>query len=230
MNYTYGEVTWDDPSFEESEKKNSKDLFLRLDSGDNEMRLLTQPYQYLAHAYKKEGEPGFGRKVNCSKAHGSCPLCDVGNKPYRRWLLGVISRKTNTYKIIDVKISVLNQIRKYNKNVRWGDPSKYDINIVVDKNGGANGYYTVQPIPKEPLSAADQVIKDSVDYEDLKRRITPPTPEAVQKIIDFINKSQDEQKSNDKSSKPVAKKQTVAPTPVQTSDEEDESFPAYDSE
>ena len=44
-----------------------------------------------------------------------------------------------------------------------------------------------KPYGKEPLSATDQVIKDSVDMDDLKRRVTPPTPEIVQKRIDKIN-------------------------------------------
>jgi len=41
--------------------------------------------------------------------------------------------------------------------------TKYDIDVVVDKNGGATGYYSVQPIAKEPLSASDQVIKDAAE-------------------------------------------------------------------
>lgn len=187
---TFGEVSWTDDVFGGDGKKNtnSKDLFLRLDEGANEMRLITQPFQYLVHKYKKDGDTGFGQKVQCSAIHGSCPLCAVGDKAKPRWLLGVISRKTNTFKILDISFAVFSQIRKYAKNTqRFGDPTKYDINVEVDKNGGATGYYSVQALNKEPLSAADQVIKDSVDLDDLKRRVTPPTPEVVQKRIDKIN-------------------------------------------
>ena len=100
----------------------------------------------------------------------------------------VISRKTGTYKILDISFAVFSQIRKLARNTqRWGDPTKYDIDIVVDKNGGATGYYSVQPISKEPLSAEDQKIKDDADLDDLKRRCTPPTVEQVQKRIDKIN-------------------------------------------
>lgn len=187
---TFGEVNWTDDVFGGEGKKttNSKDLFLRLDEGPNEMRLITQPFQYLVHKYKKDGDTGFGQKVQCSAIHGSCPLCALGDKAKPRWLLGVISRKTNTFKILDISFAVFSQIRKYAKNAqRFGDPTKYDINVEVDKNGGATGYYSVQALGKEPLSAADQVIKDSVDMDDLKRRVTPPTPEIVQKRIDKIN-------------------------------------------
>lgn len=191
MTSTFGEVSWNDDVFPGSEGKkntNSKDLFLRLEEGSNEMRLVTQPFQYLVHKYKKEGDPGFGQKVNCSAIHGSCPLCDLGDKAKPRWLIGVISRKTGTYKILDISFAVFSQIRKLARNTqRWGDPTKYDIDIVVDKNGGATGYYSVQPISKEPLSAADQKIKDEADLDDLKRRVTPPTADLVQKRLDKIN-------------------------------------------
>jgi hypothetical protein len=232
---TFGEVTWYDDVSAGSEKKNSKDLFLRLNEGPNEMRLVTQPFQYLVHKYKKEGDAGFGQKVSCSAIHGSCPLCAMGDKAKPRWLLGVISRTTGKYQILDISYAVFSQIRKLARNTqRWGDPTKYDINIEVDKNGGATGYYSVQPLPKEPLSAADQQIKDSVDFEDLKRRVTPLTPEQVQKRIDKINgvtgdAAEAVPTPASKAIKTAAKPARVVSAQVDMSDD-DESFPAYDGE
>jgi hypothetical protein len=241
MTNTFGEVSWNDDVYAGSEKKNSKDLWLRLDEGSNEMRLITQPFQYLVHKYKKEDDKGYGQKVNCSMIHGSCPLCAVGDKAKPRWLLGVISRKTGTYKILDISFAVFSQIRKLAKNTqRWGDPAKYDIDIVVDKQGGATGYYSVQPISKEPLSVEDQQIKDSADIDDLKRRVTPPSPADAQKRIDKINGTSGEgveavSSPTDKTVAPkVAPKATPkaksVPAPVSMSDEEEETFPAYDGD
>jgi hypothetical protein len=232
---TFGEVDWNADVFpgDNKQRVNAKDLFLRLDEGPNELRLLTQPHQYLVHKYKKEGDTGFGQKVQCSAIHGSCPLCAGGDKAKPRWLLGVISRKTNTYKILDISFAVFSQIRKYNKNPRFGDPTKYDINIEVDKNGGATGYYSVQALPKEPLSAADQVIKDSIDWDDLKRRVTPPTPEIVQKRLDKINGVTTTGAQAPAATAPAAaaKKSTKAAAPAvsMTDDEElENSFPSYE--
>lgn len=233
---TFGEVSWNDDFFGDSDKKtsNAKDLFLRLDEGSNEMRLITQPFQMLVHKYKKEGDPGYGQKVYCSAIHGSCPLCTMGDKAKPRWLLGVLSRKTGTYKILDVSFAVFSQIRKLARNTqRWGDPTKYDIDIVVDKNGGATGYYSVQPISKEPLSAADQQIKDNIDLDDLKRRVTPPTPDQVQKRLDKLNGV-----DTGTSAAPTQTRKAAAPAPVQTkpapvsmTDDDDlsDSFPSYDA-
>lgn len=232
---TFGEISWNDDVFAGSEKKNtnSKDLFLRLEEGSNELRLITAPFQYLVHKYKKEGDPGFGQKVQCSMIHGSCPLCAIGDKAKPRWLLGVISRKTGTYKILDVSFAVFSAIRKLARNTqRWGEPTKYDIDIIVDKAGGATGYYSVQPISKEPLSAADQQIKDEVDFDDLKRRVTPPTPEKVQERIDKINGATAGTSSAPKASAAASKPAAPAKTPtVSMTDDEDlpELFPDYNA-
>ena len=233
---TFGEVSWNDDVFPGGDKKNTnnKDLFLRLDEGSNEMRLITQPFQMLVHKVKKDpnNPKDFGQKVYCSAIHGSCPCCDLGDKAKPRWLIGVISRKAGTYKILDISYAVFSQIRKYAKNLqRWGDPTKYDIDIVVDKNGGATGYYSVQAISKEPLSAADQVIKDSADLDDLKRRVTPPTPDQVQKRLDKINGVGDGTAATPAVKKSVAKA-TPKTSAVSMTDDEDleSSFPAYDAQ
>lgn len=230
---TFGEVNWSD-DFGDKKSVNSKDLFLRLDEGTNEVRLVTQPFQTLVHKYKKEGDPGYGQKVYCSQIHGSCPCCDLGDKAKPRWLLGVIARKTGTYKILDISYAVFSQIRKLAKNTKsWGDPTKYDIDIFVDKNGGATGYYSVQPVPKEPLSAADQQIKDNVDFDDLKRRVSPPTAEQVQKRLDKLNGEAPATVAaspNGKSSKAQAKPAQKTPSVSMTDDEVEETFPDHNSQ
>lgn len=232
----FGEISWQDDIFGgNSEKKFVKDLFLRLDNGSNEVRLLTQPFQYLCHKYKKEGDKGYGTKVNCCAANGPCPLCEMGDKAKPRWLLGVISRKTGTYKILDVSYAVFQGIRKLAQNTqRWGDPTKYDIDISFNKNASKpNDFYAVSPVPKEPLSAADQQIRDNeVDLEDLKRRATPPTVEQVQKKLDKINGIGEGQTVAPTAQPQLKKDQTKNKVVKQVAMEEDETeeFPSYDAQ
>jgi hypothetical protein len=240
----FGEVSYNDDVFPNDGKKNNnkKDLFLRLINGDNEIRLVTSPFQYLVHKYKKDGDPGYGQKVGCSAIHGSCQLCDMpDNKAKQRWFYGVIDRKTGAYKILDVSFAVFSNIRKLARNPKWGDPTKYDVNIIVDENGGPTNYYSVQPVPKEPLSAADQKIKDDADLEDLKRRCTPPTVEQVQRRMDKINGVPSTVPATDssittkvvagKSAAPKAAVKSAAKVPaVDMTDDTDlaEEFPSYD--
>lgn len=232
MATTFGEINYSDEGY--GDKKSGgggKDLFLRLVKGDNEIRLVTAPHQYLVHKIKKDptDKKDFGQKVNCSAVHGHCPACAMGDEAKPRILYGVISRANGTYKILDVSYSVFTKIRQLARNVqRWGDPTKYDLNVVVDPHGGPANYYSVQPLPKEPLSAADQQIKDNVDLDDLKRRVTPPTPEMVQKRLDniFGDMPQPGKKVvTTTTAKPVTKTAAVD----FSDDESDDSFPDYDS-
>jgi hypothetical protein len=233
VNAVFGEVSYNDESFNNDGKKtNNKEQWLRLAEGTNEIRIVTSPFQYLVHKYKKEGDPGFGQKVGCSAIHGSCQLCDMpDNKAKQRWFYGVIEKKTGLYKILDVSYAIFSQIRKLARNPKWGDPTKYDIDIFVDKNGGATGYYTVQPIPKEPLSAAEQQIKDNADLEDLKRRCSPPTLEQVQRRLDKINGTAGVTTSASTSKVSTVKSTTSAPPAVDMSDDSEltEDFPPHDS-
>ena len=184
MSNKNGAINWTDSMETGREQKNSKDLFLRLEKGSNVVRLLTVPHQYHQHKYLIDGGRKYGYRINCSRTEtASCPVCDKADKAKRRWLVGVIDRKTNAYKVLDISYSVFKSIKTLAVQEDWGDPSKYDIDIVVDPNGGANGYYTVVPKPPKPLSAGDLVIKQDNDVSDLERRSkAPPTEWVVEKL------------------------------------------------
>lgn len=185
MTQRNGEVKWEQ-SGGSSNGESKKDLYLKLSAGSNEFRIVTSPYQYYVHSVKRDptNKKEFGRNFACTINNGRCKLCESGNKAKARWIFGIIDRKTQSYKVLDVSYAVFSQIRKLAANTqRWGDPTKYDIDIVVDKNGGATGYYSAQPIAKEPLSAKDLEIIDNIDFDYLKKRTTPPAPEVIEKYV-----------------------------------------------
>jgi len=189
--YGNGEVSWDDESEPTSGRQpNSKDLWLRLDSGSNVVRLVTNAFQYIVHKGVKKADDlkGFGQKVNCSNpdGKGSCPACDLGLKAGQRWFIGVIEIKTNQYKILDVSYQVYAAIKALSNDEIWGNPKNYDINIKVNKNGGPTGYYMVQPIPHKELSVEAKKARDGANSAELARKVTPPTPEQVQKRLDHV--------------------------------------------
>lgn len=198
----FGVTSWESAEVGSTNKSN-KDLFVRLESGSNVVRIVTKPFEYLVHRYKVEdSDPGYGERVMSSIFHGSDPLVDMGLNPKRRWLTGVIDRKTQSYKILDMSPAIFKQVQANVRDEDWGDPSQYDVNIVVDKDGGPNGYYTVLAKPKKPLSPEDLEIKADADLDDLKRRCTPPTPEQVQTRIDAIKAKRDSSSSSSSSATP----------------------------
>lgn len=184
----YGLVEWDQVEVKTG-NLNKKDQFLRLQAGSNVVRILTKPHEYLSHRYKSnEKDPGFGEKVMSSLPHGRDVIVDRGGKrPTKRWLVGVIDRKTQSYKILDLSSSVFKSIQNLTKDEDWGNPTKYDVDIKVDKNGGATGYYAVMPKQPKPLSVDDLALSEQVDLEDLKRRCTPPTPEQMEERVRQID-------------------------------------------
>lgn len=234
----FGEVSWEDDSdsnFSER-KQNDKDIWLKLDEGSNVVRLVTKPFQYVSHkGVKKKGEKGYGQKVYCSNpdGKGSCPACDLGYKSGQRYLLGVLNSKLQ-YKILDISYQVHSQIKKLVRKVGvWGDPTKYDIDIVVDKKGGPTGYYSVQPIPHKPLSPEGVKEAGKADLVELNRKVTPPTVEQTQKRLDKILEGQPAEIPPPPPGKTAAKsegKKSSAPEIV--NDEEDsvnDLFPDYDA-
>lgn len=216
----YGLTEWENVEIKTGNKQeNAKDLFLRLQQGSNIVRVVTKPHEYLSHRYKtRESDPGYGEKVLSSLANGRDPLFDKGMKPKKRWLVGVIDRKTQSYKILDMSVSVFKGIQELVKDEDWGDPSQYDIDIKVDKQGGATGYYTVMPKQPKPLSAADLDIKSQVDLEDLKRRCTPPTPEQMEERIASIDAKSNANRGGEAQTK----------TSTSNDDDDDVDFPAVE--
>lgn len=219
----YGMVGWDEVEFYTKKKGDKKkDEFLRFKEGENIVRLITKPYQYLVHKWKEnENDKGYGDKIKCSIAHGSCPLCEKGDIPEQRWYIGAIDRKTQTFKIMDITKSIFRGIRNLNDNERWGDPGHYDICIVKDSEAGSNGYYTVQPLPKEPLSENDVKIKQSVDVEALLERCQPPKPEDVIRYMGYIR----QKKNGGGSVQTVESMQKTSELEVQSTSEEVYDFP-----
>ena len=236
----YGEVSWDDKNagFANSENKGN-DSFLRLKNGPNTVRLVTKPYQYIVHeGIKRDGDKGYGTKVLCSRAQGSCPLCEAGYETRPRWFLGVIDRETKSYKILDISASVFFDIKALNAG-KWGNPTQYDLDIIKNPNAIPQQYYSVQPVERYPLSAADQkIVDEQVDLEFLKRKTTPPTVEDVEKRVAKITEGGGRLAPPVKKDKPAKNKDTTtkstltSPTTASKTDADElnDVFPSYDDE
>lgn len=177
--YKHGLADWNEETGKPGGNQ-KRDEFMRLQDGSNVVRIVTQPHQYYSHKFKEPGDPGFGDKIGCSMpTHKSCPVCAQKDRPKRRWFVGVIDRKTQTYKILDISYTVYQGIQNYNNTADYGNPSNYDIDIKVNRQGGATGYYGVIAMIPRPLSDNDIKTIATIDKESIVRRCAPPTPEKV---------------------------------------------------
>lgn len=192
----YGVTTWDEADHGSNRRgnkqNNSKDVFLKLQEGPNVVRILTKPYQFVVHKGWKPSpnDPGFGWRVMCSKFNSeSCTLCDAGLKTQTRWYVGVIDRRTQSYKVLDISYAVFKNIKTFSQDEDWGNPESYDIDIKVDKKADPNSYYSPVCKPKKALTEADLAIKAKIDSEyaaELLTRCTPPTNEGVLRRMESI--------------------------------------------
>lgn len=189
--HKFGTTDWNE---ETGPRKNNdrfngdnKVQYMKFVNGDNKIRILFDPKRYITHKYKEENDPGFGDWVKCSMPiHGSCPLCERGDKPKKRWLVGCIDRRSGQFRIMDISSAIYDQIKSLNQDEEWGSPKDYDLNIVMnDKNPPAT-FYKVNPRGKKPLSEEDLAILKSANEEDLLRRCTPPEPAWVLSRINTI--------------------------------------------
>ena len=201
-----GEVSWGETKIYEPGGNNNKPEWMRLKKGSNKVRVLTAPFQYYQHTVHFDGGNKFGYRVNCSatKDNSACPVCEKGGEDgqaKRRWLIGVIDRETNTYKILDIAQSVLKGIKILNDDKDWGDPINYDIDILNSGIGAQR--YNVVAKPKTPLSAEDLVLQGENTTDALAFRTTPPSYEKVEerlaKIREDISNNGSDDNDNDSS-------------------------------
>lgn len=158
--------------------------FLRLIEGNNQVRVLTNPFQFVVHWVKDSSN--VNRKIRCSIK--GCPLCRKMEKPQYRWLIGVLDRKSGLPKILEISQQIYKGIKTYVSDPEWsefydhswGKVIAFDFNI---KRGPAktNPLYEVVPSPKRRDLTDEEVSLVEAFFERVKieKFTMPSTPEEV---------------------------------------------------
>jgi hypothetical protein len=179
-NVKVGEV-----SFESIEwnSDSSASLFMKLDEGDNTVRILSNPIQY----YETWVTDANGKKRSFNTPTESPELVrkleDAGFKRTTKWMFKVLDRSDNKLKIMKVGSQIMKGVTTLYENKKWGPLHKYDITI---RRGRPNDkpLYTVVPEPVEPL---DKSFK--AQFDDFNERIDVMkfiTPAAAKDVCDFL--------------------------------------------
>lgn len=150
MSLEFGEVDWNSG---DAGSGGSKAQFMKLEQGVSTVRILGNPHQFYIHWLVLPD--GSKRKINSPIAEPQLLKqledMDFGRKP--RWLLKVLDRSDNTFKLLEIGSQIYNGIRSLYNNPKWGKVTQYDIDILKGKPG-TNPLYSVQPNPKEELPAS----------------------------------------------------------------------------
>lgn len=167
-----GQVDWNDADLGGND-------FMNLDEGPNPVRLITSPHQFYIHWTKDV--TGATRKVRC--ALDGCPLCRNGDKSIARWYFNVINRKTGNCAVLEVGPQIFKQILGLAKKDKWGDPRRYDVDIMRQPKN-SQPLYVVSPEPHSPLTDDEKsMVKEFNARIDLVKMTAAPTPGEVREKI-----------------------------------------------
>lgn len=160
--------------------------FIGLDEGSNPIRVITSPYQFYIH-WSKDAT-GANRKVRC--ALDGCPLCQQGERSVARWIIGVINRKSGKPAILEIGPQIFKQLHAFSKNPKWGDPRKYDVDVVRQPKG-SQPLYIVTPEPKEPISEDEKgLVKEFLARVDFNKISAASTADEVREKMGMTFKKE----------------------------------------
>lgn len=127
--------------------------FLRLEEGDNKLRIVSEFAPRVTHF----------KKGACTQDE-NCPHCNTGDKPTYKFLCHVIERKTGLFKIAEFGITIIKQLKQLSvdSEYKFTIIPKYDINIKrVGKD--KETVYTVVPSREDTaITPEEQKIIDGL--------------------------------------------------------------------
>lgn len=139
------DMTWEVAS-EAFEASGPKVNFMKLQAGDNRIRIGSGPSRVYQHwETTASGKP---LKVTC--IGDNCPLCQLGHQPVIRYQIKVLDKQVQDDpqpKVLEVGASIMRQISNCAKDPEYGDPTKYDIKIRKD-GVGRDTKYIVMASPR----------------------------------------------------------------------------------
>lgn len=175
---TYGEVDWNDPV-----ERGGRTEFLKLEKGNTTVRVMGQPVKY--HLNWIETPDKKRKKINTPIEDSALVdrLEEAGFKREQKWILKILDRSDDTFKLLEVGTQIFSGIRDLVKNPKWGKVTNYDISIARGAPG-TQPLYKVVPEPKEPLPKELQASWEKFNNSlNIERLIAPSDPEYVYGIM-----------------------------------------------
>ena len=147
---------------EKAKRKEEAGLFMKLQEGDNVVRILPLGDTFFKEVYQHR----VGKKiVTCPKTFGKdCPICEMAkeleakgvkhNLSPRVRYYSVVVHKDDGIKVLGYGVSILNGLMDLLFDAEWGDftsrENGYAVNI--KRTGtGLDTEYNVMPRPKKPV-------------------------------------------------------------------------------
>jgi len=186
----FGEIDWNSGDTGTERKSD----WMKLKEGENVVRIMGNPIQFYVHwVQTSTGNKKVVSPVGCPALVNR--LVDSGFRRQAKWLIKVLDRTDDTFKVVEVGSQIYNGVRALYNNPRWGKVTAYDVSI----NRGPKGsqpLYNVTPNPKESLDASFK--PKFVDFNksmDVAKLTAPATVSDVCELLgwnvgDFVSNTQ----------------------------------------
>lgn len=166
------DMTWEVAS-EAFESTGPKVNFMKLQAGDNRIRIGSGPSRVYQHwETTLSGKP---LKVTC--IGDNCPLCKLGHQPTIRYQIKVIDKMVQEdpqAKVLEVGPSVIRQISNCAKDPEYGDPKQYDIKIRKDGVGRDTKYIVMASPRRSDLTEREEAMIAALpSMDEINRELTP---------------------------------------------------------
>ena len=189
-NIVFGEIDWNDGDIKNPQS--AKTEYMRLTQGSNKIRVMGNPIQFYVH-WVVTNDGGKRKVVSpISSPELVRRLEDSGFKRQPKWLIKVLDRSDDGFKLLEVGSQIYNGIRALYNDSSWGKVTSYDITINRGPKG-AQPLYGVTPNPKTkiPTELKDRFMEFNNNV-DVDRAIKPSEPEMVCEIMGWESSSYSE--------------------------------------
>jgi len=168
-----------------------KGEWLKLQDGDNKLRIVSDFEAFGNHYIRETGDAGI-----CIGKEKGCRFCAVGDKPKVNYLCWVIDRKDSKVKLFKFGYSVYEQLVNMAQSDEWGFISEvmpYDITI---KKTGSNlsTKYQVMGSPKIlPITEEEEKsIKENKSIADVVQSLKDKELKVETKVLTNIQDDQED--------------------------------------
>ena len=179
--FVFGEIDWNSGSTGSLTDRASD--FMRLSEGENVVRIMGNPIQYFVHWVTSAD--GSTRKINSPIDNPELVkrLEDEGYRRQARWLVKVLDRTDDTFRLLEIGSQIYNGVRGLFNHPKWGKVTQYDVSVVRGPKG-TQPLYNVTPNPKESLEGSfkDKFVAFN-DRVNLDKLITPSTAAEVAEVM-----------------------------------------------
>ncbi len=178
---TFGEINWNEG--DDSGAGGGKTEFMRLEQGENTVRIMANPVQFYIHWV--ETPDGKMRKVNSPVSAPDLVrrLEEADFKRRPKWMVKVLDRKDDQFKLLEIGTQIYSGVKALFNHKKWGKVTASDLTIERGPKG-AQPLYRVTPDPKEALDVRFQ--EAFVEFNDslnIDKLVQPSEPSEVYELL-----------------------------------------------